>query len=879
MTLFLINMEINAQTVPFCFEPCPWSLQGNDHVTAIGRAFIPLNSTCTFNNFIGTRAGNIPTPGGTAPPDAHDLVFGTLSNGWMRLTTTGGLFLSDRAATPTDGNIKIGWNVMNAGIPAIGNRNVLIGQNTANSTFTQANLGDNNVFIGTEAGRSITGNVFRSIFLGTNAGANNRGSTNSILFGLNAGQFAVAQDNILIGTNAGQNPANIAGATTTNSIFIGRNAGANISGASNNCIFLGDSTGRNSNNAENIFIGSSAGINNTNTNNIFIGQNAGRTNQAAGNTFIGHNSGSSTIAIIGNQNTFLGTNSGQATNGAASNNTFIGMNAGRNNGTVSNNTFIGSNAGQANTVGFQNVFVGSSAGTANTASRNVYIGHFAALKATTGTRNVIIGDETGNNITFGNDNTVIGDEAGQNLNTGTRNTFIGQGAGNNAGVNNTNTIAVGVNCASNGINGSIAMGNDLRIAGTNSIGIISSVLTSGNNIIIGNGAVRLGFNSNTGLSGFDIGNNGINIGTSIGISGPLTGNDAVSIGTQTISGAQSIAIGNTANAGATNCIVIGNGAQGFSSSAFGQHIAIGFNANSIGGRSIVLGNNATSNSLANDGIAIGTNAQSNALNAVAIGLNVISDIENEITIGQFVPTVTANAGVPNTGDPSWLRVGIGTGTNASGPGTGRFATTRFHVNCNNLPATALNRSGVRFEDLQLAPLCSGVPTNRQIFNLVIDNDGYVYQDAQPICEQGAENAAKRTTDDNSKSDSLQKQIDDLKAIIATMHKDMDKCCDITKQGNINTTIPTSVEIKLYQNIPNPFTIGTEIKFFVPETVKQASLMIYDLNGREIRKIEINERNESSVKINGKELAAGMYIYSLIVDNTEIDSKRMILTSK
>ena len=36
---------------------------------------------------------------------------------------------------------------------------------------------------------------------------------------------------------------------------------------------------------------------------------------------------------------------------------------------------------------------------------------------------------------------------------------------------------------------------------------------------------------------------------------------------------------------------------------------------------------------------------------------------------------------------------------------------------------------------------------------------------------------------------------------------------------------------------------------------------------------------ASIEINGGQLTAGSYIYSLIVDNILIDSKQMILTSK
>lgn len=82
---------------------------------------------------------------------------------------------------------------------------------------------------------------------------------------------------------------------------------------------------------------------------------------------------------------------------------------------------------------------------------------------------------------------------------------------------------------------------------------------------------------------------------------------------------------------------------------------------------------------------------------------------------------------------------------------------------------------------------------------------------------------------------------------------------------------------LYQNVPNPFTNDTQIKFDLPETVQQATLFVYDMQGKQVKSIPVNERGSSSVTIQGSELAAGMYIYALIADGKEIDSKRMILT--
>lgn len=88
----------------------------------------------------------------------------------------------------------------------------------------------------------------------------------------------------------------------------------------------------------------------------------------------------------------------------------------------------------------------------------------------------------------------------------------------------------------------------------------------------------------------------------------------------------------------------------------------------------------------------------------------------------------------------------------------------------------------------------------------------------------------------------------------------------------NTIVPA-----LYQNNPNPFSATTFIRFALPYETVQADLYIYDMQGTQIRRIEIVDRGKSCVTLQGSELSAGMYIYSLIADGKEIDSKRMILT--
>jgi hypothetical protein len=93
-----------------------------------------------------------------------------------------------------------------------------------------------------------------------------------------------------------------------------------------------------------------------------------------------------------------------------------------------------------------------------------------------------------------------------------------------------------------------------------------------------------------------------------------------------------------------------------------------------------------------------------------------------------------------------------------------------------------------------------------------------------------------------------------------------------------TTDVVMSNAKLYQNNPNPWTENTEIKFYVPEESGRASICIYDLVGSEIMKLDLNDRGYSTITIHGSQLKAGMYLYALLVDGKEIDTKRMILTN-
>lgn len=81
---------------------------------------------------------------------------------------------------------------------------------------------------------------------------------------------------------------------------------------------------------------------------------------------------------------------------------------------------------------------------------------------------------------------------------------------------------------------------------------------------------------------------------------------------------------------------------------------------------------------------------------------------------------------------------------------------------------------------------------------------------------------------------------------------------------------------LYQNTPNPFKENTVIRFKLADDVREAAICIFDMTGKTIKKLPISSGMDS-VSVGGYELGEGMYLYSLIVNGQELDTKKMVIT--
>jgi len=175
--------------------------------------------------------------------------------------------------------------------------------------------------------------------------------------------------------------------------------------------------------------------------------------------------------------------------------------------------------------------------------------------------------------------------------------------------------------------------------------------------------------------------------------------------------------------------------------------------------------------------------------------------------------------------------------------------------------------------------------NEQLKTKMVNNDknrlGFIAQEVQEILPQSVT---------KSESDSmlciqyddfiplLVKGMQEQAAVINSLKTEIETLkAEIYGTKKSDNPIPENSGAILYQNIPNPFSVNTTINCFIPESVANAKLMVFDLQGNFKISFDLSGRNNTSVKIMGSELKAGMYIYSLIIDGKENDTKRMILT--
>lgn len=95
------------------------------------------------------------------------------------------------------------------------------------------------------------------------------------------------------------------------------------------------------------------------------------------------------------------------------------------------------------------------------------------------------------------------------------------------------------------------------------------------------------------------------------------------------------------------------------------------------------------------------------------------------------------------------------------------------------------------------------------------------------------------------------------------------------EGLVGISKLESNKAEISQNVPNPFTSETSIPYFIPNEVNNANVVLYNVNGIEIKKIQIDKRGYGNLIITSDNIDTGSYFYTLILDGKKLESKIMI----
>ncbi len=882
------------------------------------------------NTFLGYRSGY--------SNSGNQNTFLGYQSGRNNTTGIGNTFLGRTSGLDnTSGNNNTFLGVNSGHNNTIGDNNTYLGRNSGN--FNQT--GSGNVFVGYRAGYNEMGSDLLYIDNSDTSEPLIWGdfATDVLQFNGSVRITDITQDDALThvlvedadGDIFWRDAASLGGGGGVPHDFPSYPDSAGDLGGNTNSYF-GHDAGLVNTGTNNTFVGNQSGQNNTTgVNNTFLGRSSGRDNDnGIGNTFVGMSSGSQHTS--GDNNVFLGSLSG-AENTTGHSNTFLGTQSGRSNNGLGN-VFIGYFTG-FNEMGSNLLYIDNS----STSSPLIW-GDFAAdalrFNGTVGIDNipnndtltqVLVTDATGN-INW-RDAASLGDGTGtddQQLSLVGNDLQLEDGGNVDLSpyLDNTDSQTLNFDIGTNIL--SITGGNNVDLSSlaggggggvphdfpsypesagdgggdnTNSFfgHLTGSATTGADNTLVG---YQSGLNNTTGYENSSLGSrtlennttgarntaNGVFtlFGNTIGIENTAVGYAALGFNTtgngNTATGYQTL-LNNGGNYNtADGYQALFNNISGSNNTATGHNALIG---NTTGSNNVAIGNDTSIyNETGMENVAIGFNSgatfgNSGLNNAIAIGSNVGVTASNQVRLGNFEVEDIMGAA-------TWTVVSDG----------------RFKINIEEDVAGLDFIKGLRPVSYNLdrrkirAFTGKTNATNSDVSKKIV---GFVAQDVEQLVQENDYVFTGVKAPENDKDHyglkysefvvPLTKAVQELSAIVEAQQQEINELKSMLNgsikatDGGTKTLRTTDTAAKsdfaLNQNVPNPFDKTTVISATVPETVRQAKITVYNLNGLELQSYDLNKRGNVAVEISGGVLPSGMYLYALIADGQIIDTKKMILT--
>lgn len=410
-----------------------------------------------------------------------------------------------------------------------------------------------------------------------------------------------------------------------------------------------------------------------------------------------------------------------------------------------------------------------------------------------------------------------------------------------------------------------------------------------------NGAI-----ARNGSVGIGVGVNGTNAKLDVGGSGICR--NTFTIGQNTQGSATLHVIGNmihgTANSAGTNSFAggistdaSGTFANGTASFAYGENcgtfssnsVAMGTNAKVTAANSMAFGrfvqSTATGNAIIGSGLNASNSFANNMTNSLMVGFNHTNNNQPTLFVGPtFTGSQFGNVGIGTT--PTFFTLDVNGTVNATG-GYSQISDRRYKENIQQLE-NAMDRVR-QIKGVQYTFNHGAFPEMNFTEGTRI---GFIAQDLKEIVPE-----AVWQDDDGYYSveyvamipllvEALKEKDAEIQAIRAELEKLQNTGptgpVDPQGKGDVRGSMTEVASgFELGQNSPNPFTGQTDIRYSVPEFTSNASLIIFNLSGTQVEAWPLTE-TEGTVTIGSDRLAAGQYLYSIVVEGQVITTRKMLV---
>jgi hypothetical protein len=377
--------------------------------------------------------------------------------------------------------------------------------------------------------------------------------------------------------------------------------------------------------------------------------------------------------------------------------------------------------------------------------------------------------------------------------------------------------------------------------------------------------------------------------------GNTTGEANVGVGNQTLvqnkTGTDNVAVGSLAlyfNTGSFNTALGSNALYdnmtGHDNAATGLYSLY---RNTSGNNNTATGNGAMFNNLdgnnntavgnsalylplhGNNCTALGYNANvafENLTNATVIGYNAVVDASNKVRIGNAaVTSIGGQVGWTNFSDGRIKKdikedvPGL-TFIKALRPVTYHFNVAKEYELLNikdtsnwkgKYDIEKVNFTGLVAQEVDAAAKkinydFSGIDKTGKILGLRYSE--FVVPLIKAVQELSAENAG------------LKSRLDKIEAMLSAQ----------TQTQNI-----TAINARVEQNIPNPFTSETAIRYYLPAKTQNAYINFYGMAGTLLKSVKLTSTGSGNLTIKSGELPKGAIKYSMVVDGMIADTKEMM----